>query len=167
MLPQFPSAQPENKKSKLGFILGPIALIIVIGVVYFVSRQATEKVYKNFKPIEPDLTAITASPTQPPAQVTVDPKQYTVSILNGSGITGQAGEIKKLLEDKGFVVNSVGNADKEDYTQMQIAAKKEVTKPFISEIKNALSKAYTIREKVDELKSDASEDIEIITAPAK
>jgi len=166
MATQFPSIQPAKPKSRIAFILGPLAIIIVIGVVYFLSRQATEKVYKNFKPIEPDTSVTIAPPTVQP-QVTIDPKQYTIAILNGSGITGQAGQFKTLLEEKGYVVESTANADKENYTEVQISAKKTVSQSFINELKKIMGSSFTVSEKINELSADTTTDLEIITAPEK
>lgn len=166
MSSQFQSIQPERQKSKIGLVLGPLAIIIVLGVVFYFSRQATNKVYKNFKPIEPDQTAVTISPTSAP-QVTVDPKQYTIAILNGSGITGQAGQFKLLLEEKGYVVKSTANADKEDYTEVQISAKATVSQNFINELKKIIGSSFTVNEKVNELDASSAADLEIITAPEK
>jgi len=166
MIDQYQTLQPKKQKSKIGLILGPLAIIIVLVVVYFLSRQATEKVYKNFKPIEPDTSATIAPPTAAP-EVTVDPKQYSISILNGSGITGQAGQFKTLLEEKGFDIKSTANADKEDYTEVQISDKKTVSQNFTNELKKIISSSFTVSDTIEELSEDVATDIEIITAPEK
>jgi len=165
MFNQLPSTQPEKQKSKIGFILGPLAIIIVLGVVYFFSRQATDKVYNKFKPVSIEVTT-TPFPSITP-QITIDPKQYTIAVFNGSGINGQAGTFKSLLEAKGYVVESIANADKEDYSEVSISAKKTVSSDFVSELKKTISSSFTVNEKIVELGASAATDLEIITAPEK
>ena len=165
MIDQVQSPHFENKKNKIGFILGPLAIIIVLGVVYFFSRQATEKVYKDFKPVSIQDTVI-STPTAIP-QITIDPKQYTIAIFNGSGISGQAGEFKTLLEEKGFVVKSVANAVKDDFSEVSISAKKTVSQGFISELKKLIGTSFLVKEEVANLDLSAETDLWIITAPEK
>jgi len=160
-----PTTQPEKQKSKIGFILGPLAIIIVLGVVYFFSRQATDKVYNTFKPVSIEIT-VTSSPSPIP-EVTIDPKEYSIAVFNGSGISGQAGEFKTLLEGRGYLVKSTANADKEDYTEVQISAKKTVSSSFITDLKKIISTSFTVNEKTTKLDASAPADLEIVTAPEK
>lgn len=41
-------------------------------------------------------------------------------VLNGNGVGGAAGDMSEVLEAKGFVVESVGNADRSDYSQTTV-----------------------------------------------
>lgn len=54
------------------------------------------------------------------AQPTVPPPGIQVAVLNGTGIAGLAGETAAKLEDAGFEVTKVGNADGQTYSQSVI-----------------------------------------------
>lgn len=44
------------------------------------------------------------------------PESIRVNVLNGTGVTGKAKEVARLLRKQGYQVQDVGNADKETYT---------------------------------------------------
>lgn len=56
----------------------------------------------------------TGSPSSTP---TLKPSDVQVTVLNGSGVPGQAGDVAEDLEAAGFQVVGVGNADTYDYKQ--------------------------------------------------
>lgn len=56
---------------------------------------------------------------------TEEEEQYVLEVLNGSGISGVAGEAADFLQDEGFNVSSIGNADNFDYEKTIIKYKKE------------------------------------------
>ena len=60
------------------------------------------------------------APTAPSA-ATVDPADVTVSVLNGSGVTGAAATAADALAAAGFVAGSGGNADATDVTTISHA----------------------------------------------
>ena len=43
-----------------------------------------------------------------------------LEVLNGNGVGGSAGEVSRTLENKGFTVESIGNADNTNYSQTTI-----------------------------------------------
>jgi len=51
---------------------------------------------------------------------TLDPSSIKVEVLNGSGISGLANQLAAQLQDKGFQVVNVGNADSFNYSETQI-----------------------------------------------
>lgn len=83
-------------------------------------------------------------------------------MLNGSGVAGEASKMQKILEEEGFEVSDTGNADKFDYTDTVIQAKKGVEKSFLDKLKVLLSKTYSVgKDKVLDA-SDSSEVIVIV-----
>ncbi len=49
----------------------------------------------------------------------VTPEQVRVTVLNGAGISGLAGQVSDLLEGRGFEVADIGNTDERDRTLVQ------------------------------------------------
>lgn len=74
----------------------------------------------------------------------VDLSKYTIQVLNGSGVTGEAAKLKTALIDAGFKVGSTGNADLSDYTKTQISASKSVDKAYLKKLEETLEKTYVL-----------------------
>lgn len=79
----------------------------------------------------PTLPFIGAKPTPTPAPTVVPTPTVSalnradikVSVINGGGTPGAGGRMKKFLEDKGYAVVSVGNAEDYSYEQTEVLAK--------------------------------------------
>lgn len=52
--------------------------------------------------------------------LTVSPSSVLVTVLNGSGVAGRAGETSQVLGTAGFVIVNVGDADRSDYVRTQV-----------------------------------------------
>ncbi|MBI5466122.1 MAG: LytR C-terminal domain-containing protein [Candidatus Kerfeldbacteria bacterium] len=80
------------------------------------------------------------SPVPPPPP---DPRSLKLKLLNASGIKGRAAEVKTILEAKGFVTQSIGNAtiNNAPVTILQLKADKEA---YSQLLKNALASTYPI-----------------------
>ena len=52
--------------------------------------------------------------------LTVSPSNILVTVLNGSGVAGRAGETSQVLASAGFVIVNVGDADRPDYARTQV-----------------------------------------------
>ena len=57
----------------------------------------------------------TASPSVSGPPLVTPPENVSVTVLNGSGVSGEASRVAKELTAAGFDVVSVGNADRKDY----------------------------------------------------
>ncbi|OGK09434.1 hypothetical protein A2767_05305 [Candidatus Roizmanbacteria bacterium RIFCSPHIGHO2_01_FULL_35_10] len=158
-----PPFQEHNSKRKIlwiglaGFIL---ALVLAGGWFYFsnISKKAAKKSEIVI------LVTPTASPISPTKTASDEVKldKYPIQVLNGSGVAGEASKMQKILEEEGFEVSDTGNADKFDYTDTVIQAKKGVEKSFLDKLKVLLSKTYSVgKDKVLDA-SDSSEVIVIV-----
>ncbi len=75
---------------------------------------------------------------QEPAEPEVEEKQeevqelnkadLSIRVLNGAGIPGVAGEMQTFLEEKGYTVESVGNAETQDFTDTVVRMKADASK---------------------------------------
>ncbi|MEY2964489.1 MAG: hypothetical protein RLZZ228_302 [Actinomycetota bacterium] len=92
------------------------------------------------------------------SDITVQPEQITVRVLNGSGVAGRAAEVAAALEAQGFTIASVGDADRPDYATTEIrhdAASAEAARTVLA----ALPGATTVAD-------DASTTITIVVGAA-
>jgi len=168
--------KPKKKKSGLlkyflivAFIAFFIGLAFMAGFDYFQQRN-------NFNnnnglsetSITPTVTT-SSSPSISPessASATSNLSAFSISILNGSGITGEASKLKTSLVTAGFTVNSVGNADNSDYKNTKIYAKKKVVAAYLNQLKAILKKSYVLDPVADYPKTASGESDLIITIGA-
>lgn len=101
----------------VGAMLG-VALAIGVSLIILVRGPAT----LPFMAEKPTPTPTpTVEPTPSPAVVVRS--DIKVSVVNGGGTPGAGNKMKAFLEEKGYTVVSVGNADEYTYTQTEILVK--------------------------------------------
>jgi hypothetical protein len=147
----------------------PILFIFIIAIVLLAGVFA----YKQgmFKGVGEKAKVVTVSPTPtsavtPSPAKTVDLTKYEIEILNGSEVGGEASRQKTNLEEEGFIISSIGNADSSDYTDTIIKAKTEVNKDFIAKLKSVLGSAFTVGE-TESLSEDSSVSVVVIIGTKK
>jgi hypothetical protein len=144
---------------RLLILLLVLSIALLAGVFVF-------KNYKNFSNISP--TKKIATPTVFPTQIpTATPtqaqkKNYQISVLNGSGITGEAKKVADILTAMGLQVSKTGNADNANYQQTVIQYKDTVDPNFIDTIDTELKKLYTVNKQVVNNNTEPSDVIVII-----
>lgn len=138
-----------------GFLIGAL---LVGGIFYFkaavLPSQPTPAPSQEPLPI-PEATA------SPEADLT----KYKVQALNGSGTAGAALKVKDLLESAGFKDIKTGNAKTYDFTDTEVAMKKDVPDSVFSAIQKALS-GYKVT-KADNLTDTATYDVVITVGSSK
>ena len=161
-------AQVETKKQKspVFWILIPgIFLLgaILSGVIFYQKGVSSGQ---NETPT-PTPTSEVSSPTPSASpSATVDLTKYTVTILNGSGIAGEAGKVKTLLTTAGFTVGTTSNAATYDYTSTIIKAKSSVNAAFLAQLSTALGKSYVVGTN-QTLATSSANDVEVIVGTSK
>lgn len=154
------SRKSFNAKAAVYIVLAVVALGALVGgsIYYFKTRSQQAEVVEQERTAAP-----TPTPTEAQAQ---DLSEYNVQILNGSGIAGQAGKVKALLEEAGFEDFEVGNADTYDYTDTEVRMMADIPNALFAKIEDALSEAgYSIK-KGAALSSEGDFDI-VITVGSK
>lgn len=149
---------PPQKKNFMWPILFVfiIALLALGGAYYYKQGGSKAEEAANIVPISQSPTEI---PT--PTVEEVDLSEYEIEILNGSGVEGEAGRQQTNLEDEGFTVSSIGNAEESDYTKTLIQAKEEVDKEFLDKLKEVLEKSFVVDE-TEILEEEAESDVIVI-----
>lgn len=138
--------KPKSNKFNLFWILIPGLLILglLMGGV-FAYYNGINKIANQPESSPTPETIATPSPIPTPSSK-LDLSKYPISVLNGSGIAGEAGKVKTILETAGFTVSSTGNAKTYDFTKTEISVKTGVEADFVQAIVTALGKTYQLED---------------------
>jgi len=146
---------------KMLFIAFAILILVVsaLGAVLYLRNRASNP------PTElPIATTQTPQPTttpQPtPTTTPINLADYSVEILNGSGISGEATRVKNLLETATFETFSIGNASSYDYTNTEVSMKQDVPEVVFASLQDALTEYSLIT--ADVLDATDTVDIRIV-----
>lgn len=148
-----------NASAKKNY-MWPILFVFIIAIASLIGMF----IYRNVVSKSEKINVVSLSPTPtaiPEPTKTVDLKKYEIKILNGSEVAGEAGRQKDSLQEEGFTVSSVGNADKSDYTKTIIQAKRTVDKDFLDKLKSVLEVSFNMGDN-EELPEDSDPDIIVI-----
>jgi len=163
--------EEKGSKSKLLIVF---ALLIIIGVIvggFFYYKSSVQNKKTSDEPSAPQETEeVTPTPTEIPEETSteeIDYSEYSVSILNGSGIPGEAGIVQGLLEELGFEDIDTGNAESYDYETTEISFKESVPGATFEGIQEVLGGEYTVKLTESTLDEDSSFDIIIIVGIKK
>lgn len=110
---------PPGKKGMKKFV---IWLAILAFLALAIGWFATSVIFKS-EPEDEKITEESASPTPtstPREETKLNRSEWSLEVLNGSGVSGLAKKIAEELESLGYKVIKVGNADKSDYEKTQI-----------------------------------------------
>jgi hypothetical protein len=165
----FPNVN-EQKKSNGGktfLIVGILILVAILGfVIYKSASKAVNDAPSEATPID-DLTTpsseqtvpvITPEPSASTASI-VDKAKVKVQVLNGTGITGEAGYLQTQLEKLGYTNIKTGNNDS-TVTNTIVTFSKSLDSGVTSEITQKLNTLY---EKVTTSTSSSSTfDVSIV-----
>lgn len=149
-----------KKNLKPLLLIGVFALITFLGVYLFIKKPWVKKGGEEALPSLPTATPKAASSTVTP-ELNINRKDIKVKILNGSGMSGKAGEMASFLEDLGYQVIGTGNADTFDYEETVIKIKEEKRDVF-SHLTNDLKSAYTVSSEEVILEKDEEADAVVI-----
>ena len=98
---------------------------------------------------------------QPTAGGGIMRSSLSVSVQNGSGVSGAAGKMATALRELGYTVASTGNADTFDYEDVTIRVK-PTKKNFLTQLKSDLSEDFTVTEATADLPGSETSDAVVI-----
>lgn len=111
---------------------------------------------------KPTLTTTPKPSISPVSQSsTLDRSKLTVEVQNGSGVVGAAKKAADTLEALGYVINSIGNADNYDYTNVTMRVKSSKSN-YLSLLQKDLASSYTIGTASADLTATSSADALVI-----
>jgi len=136
--------QVPEKKSGFNFKIFIILLIILLaigaGAWYLFGRSNQEIATDNVTPTseETQMTEEIATPTEE----VVDRASVKIQILNGTGISGAAGDLEDNLKKLGYSDFKTGNADNFDHEATEILFGSTVPETVKKEVKGELANVY-------------------------
>lgn len=174
-----PQSTKKSRISKRLFVFGGLFIVILIllgSAIYFITRDTSpqeDEVTKSI--ILPDEDETTPTPTESTDEEGLDEDEgdttptpteeaeveVTISVQNGSGVQGAAGEAAGVLRNAGFTVSSTTNADNTNYTDVSIQIKNSMRNQ-LDAIEEALSEEYTIGSTTTDLSESSSVDAIVI-----
>lgn len=116
---EFASKKSSNKITLL--LVGLLILTIVAGV-YSLRVRIKNLVAGPLQPTPIPTPVATPEPTSNPLMRS----DWSFEVLNGSGESGLAKTVAAKIQDLGYQVVKIGNADKSNYDATQILAKQDV-----------------------------------------
>lgn len=166
----------EKSKTGKNILLVLIVLIILGGLVgggiyyYQTSLNSSEEPVEVVTP-QPTVSpedVMNAEPTST-ATESADLTKYSVTVLNGSGVTGEAKKVSTLLTDGGFEEDNIttGNASSSDFEDTEVAVKKDTPKAVFEKIKELLGKTYTVVESKTAVAESAKYDVQVTVGASK
>jgi hypothetical protein len=163
----FPQPKKEKNKGKgtlIFIILAILALVLVGFWLVFGKGKGVEEMEEGM--LTPSVFEEDSfSPSPIPTQVEFDRDEISIQILNGSGISGAAGDLSDKMEDLGYSDIEVGNASNQDYETTNVTFSSSLPDEVVDEITEMLEDMY---EDVDSETGSTDEyDIEIITGYPK
>lgn len=141
------------KKVFLYTIVAAVIGFLILGGILFALQNYDLNLSK--KTADKSIELPSSAPT--PTIAEVDKEAYEIIVLNGSGIAGEAATVQTLLEDAGFKVGEIGNADTSDFTETEISAGEDVNEVYLEELEKALGGRGDV--KVVEAPSSQTEDV--------
>ena len=169
------SSKPEGGKRRFGvyfFVVALLSFILGLGAMATVSyfglinlslpkfSVPTGVHMPAFLGTKPTPTPI-PKPTAAPTAASVNLQQYSIDVLNGSGVTGEAGKVKTSLTSDGFKVDSTGNAANSNFTKTEIAAKKSVSQDYLSKLEDELNKTFVVDTTVATSSDSSTTDVSV------
>jgi hypothetical protein len=162
---------PKKTNKKLYLLLVFFAILIGILVFLLLNRQSASEKKPTRKPSPSARTTGARTQTVSPtikiatesAPIEIPRSTLTIRVLNGSGIPGQADEIKEKLTEKGYTNIVTGNAQALESTRTLIITKPRVSPGQKQEIQEIIQSIGTATISIQE-NANIEEDILITTA---
>lgn len=137
----------------------------IVGGFFYYQRGVSKKASEPEKPTKTAPTEISKAPTPTPEEV--DISKFSISVLNGSGVAGEAAKVASLLKQAGFSEPKTGNAQSYDYTTTIVSLKQDVPNTVFEKLKEVLSDSYSVEKSETPLRDDSTYDITIIVGSKK
>ncbi len=157
----------DDSWSTKKILLWIVCLAFVVAVLTFLGIFIYQQGVKSGEEaMQKKIESQTPTETPTPTVENVAKDKYTIKVLNGSGISGEAGRVEKLLTEEGYSVSSIGNASSSGVSETSISTKEGVSDAWLNGFKKFLSKTYAIKEGY-QLSEDEKTDVAITVGSKK
>ena len=147
--PSSAKAMEGKKGTNLFWIIIPTAFLVggLVGglITYFSGMSKLSQKALTPAPTFVPSQSLTPSPSATPSSE-IKRSDLKIQVLNGSGVSGAAGKAMEYLESVGYKDVAVGNAKTSDFSQTEIAIKKE-KESYLKILSDDLSEKYQISSK--------------------
>lgn len=152
----------KGKKVLIIFFILLLLAALGVGAWYVLSEPQVE-----IDEVTSELSVSpTPSPSPSPTSAPIQREEIKINVLNGTGISGEAGLLQDELEDLGYSDIEVGNADETDYEATQVTFSDKLSEEAVEEILEKLKEMYS--EVEDDVSISIEDyDIQIITGLRK
>jgi hypothetical protein len=153
----------EKKGSKNGLRLLVIVIVIFIAgaAYYLLTDPSIDESADQLTPTP--LNQVSPTPTIPVEEIIRD--EISINVLNGTGLSGAAGDLKEELETLGYSNIEVGNAQSKGYESTELVFDSGVPAGVRDEIGSMLETIYDTVEVSSDSLTDV--DVEITTGYPK
>lgn len=171
----FPQPREPQSKGKFGKIIIAVVgvmIIVAIGGWFILNNNSgTGEPNSSPTPGTGGLSAfptpqetVSPSPTPTASSKPVAKSEVKIDVLNGTGVPGEAGYLKKQLEDIDFSDITAGNADTQDATETTVTYSRDLSTAISDEITAKLKELYeTVKTKKATISGGF--DVSIVTGP--
>ncbi len=146
-----------------GLLLGGLVTGGIFGLIINPKSAENRSKVSGIISTPTPVAEVTPEVTEKPEEVNYS--QYTVKILNGSGVTGAAASIKGLIEDLAFKNIQTGNASVSGQKETTVQLKKNIPQAVFEKLKELLTKYNVVTG--DSLEDSAGSDVQIIVGAKK
>lgn len=157
---EIPSEVIADSRTSVKSIL--VWSLVVIGIALLTGGilLLTVKSFQG-KPSVVAPTPTVAVPQETPTPVTAKREDVKVQVLNGGGVAGSGSKMKTLLEEKGYTVEDVKNADEFTYLETEVHVKADKV-AYLELLKTDLAESYTVGTADASLSADSLYDVQVI-----
>jgi hypothetical protein len=128
-----------RKKPVVAFFVVILIIAAVIAGLFFLGRSQSDQEETAVVPTKSLVP--TEEPTSTPTPTPdLDRADLRISVLNGSGTAGVAGDIADILRELGYTIGTTGNADNFDYEGIVVNISEE-DEEFLDLLKADLEEA--------------------------
>lgn len=159
VMPEIAVHREKPKRNTL-LLVGGIAILVALLFGGIVAVKGKSLSFGNILFVAPTPTP-TPAPTPTPTPEPVNRADIKIQVWNGGGVPGAASKMKSFLEEKGYKVEDVSNADAYTYdkTEVQVKEGKESILKLLTE---DLKDTYTLATNAATLSSDVSYDARVV-----
>jgi hypothetical protein len=163
---EYASVRKNVSSSRLFF--AALGTGILLGVIIFGGWLLYDAYGGDIKipssVMKPTVTP-SKEPSPSPTTVSINPGDYKVDVLNGTGVSGAAGDVESSLNTAGFTNTTTGNASEYGFTDTEVAMKSDVPSAVFDAIKKSLPD-YSVVE-VTSLPTDGNYDVVVTVGTTK
>jgi hypothetical protein len=141
------------------FLILLIVIALLLGLYFFGASKNPSAPVQKPSPTPTLAPAVSPTHTPTPTAVPFNRGDLTVTVLNGSGVSGAAQGTSTKLRNLGYTVKTVGNATRFDYEGLTVNVTKEHSKELELIKKDLSDDGTTVTTGIDDT---ITTDVEVI-----